>query len=432
MNVLSWLANNVFSEPTILLGIIVILGLVAQGKNFSDTFIGVIKAMLGFLIIGEGAGIIVRALLVFQPLWAAIFDLETQQLTSFLGQEAFNAQFGTAITLAMTMGFVINVLLARLTPFKYIYLTGHMMFWTTTIFAGVMVHANPNISFNSLVLFLSVFMGLYWTIQPAIIQPFMKIITKNDNLALGHTSSSVALLGALCGKFVGIGSRDSEDLQVPSSLSFLRDSNVITALVMVFLFLIGSILLQFKPETEQIKEILSKSGNVNFYLYSLKQSLLFTAGITVTLFGVRMFIGEMVPAFKGFAERIVPNARPALDCPILFSYSPNAVILGFLGAFFGGLFWMLILGNTVGFVFVPSMIVLFFHGATAGVFGNSTGGIRGALFAGFLTATVVAVGQWFMVTYLISSTIPDTAFWAADSDMFILGPLVSFFAKLLP
>ncbi|MBA5770942.1 PTS ascorbate transporter subunit IIC, partial [Escherichia coli] len=62
-------------------------------------------------------------------------------LAGFLGQEAFNAKFGSAVTLAMTLGFLVNVLLARFTPFKYIYLTGHMMFWTTTIFAGITVQA---------------------------------------------------------------------------------------------------------------------------------------------------------------------------------------------------------------------------------------------------------------------------------------------------
>ncbi|UMX63664.1 hypothetical protein MJ588_00940 [Klebsiella pneumoniae] len=30
--------------------------------------------------------------------------------------------------------------------------------------------------------------------------------------------------------------------------------------------------------------------------------------------------------------RIVPDAKPALDCPVLFPYAPNAVIVGFLAA----------------------------------------------------------------------------------------------------
>src|SRR5699024_12435308 len=113
-------------------------------------------------------------------------------------------------------------------------------------------------------------------------------------------------------------------------------------------------------------------------------SFTFTAGIAVVLTGVRMFIGEIVPAFRGIATKLVPGAKPALDAPIVFPYAPNAVILGFLGAFIGGIVWLVILGNTVGYVFVPTMIVLFFHGATAGVFGNATGGARGEFNGGLL------------------------------------------------
>ncbi|MCB2819661.1 PTS ascorbate transporter subunit IIC, partial [Listeria monocytogenes] len=82
--------------------------------------------------------------------------------------------------------------LARFTPFKYIYLPGHMMFWTTTIFAGITVQAvGGDMPFWGLVLFLAVIMGLYWTFQPANTQPFLRKITGNHNVALGHTSSRV-------------------------------------------------------------------------------------------------------------------------------------------------------------------------------------------------------------------------------------------------
>ena len=80
---------------------------------------------------------------------------------------------------------------------------------------------------------------------------------------------------------------------------------------------------------------------------------------------------------------------------------------------------------------MPTMIVLFFHSASAGVFGNLTGGVRGAVMGGFVTATVVAWGQFITVRFLLSDTVPDTAMWAADSDMFILGPIIRLLAQLL-
>lgn len=430
MDVIVWVATNVFGEAAILLGFIVLLGLILQKKSVSQTISGTFKAVIGFLIISAGSGVIVNALTVFEPLWKEVFNLSAEPLGNFMGQESFNAKYGSAVTLAMTLGFIINVLLARFTKLKYIYLTGHMMFWTTTIFAGVVIQAAGDVSFGKLVIFLAVVMGLYWTIQPALTQPFMRKITGNDNIALGHTSASVALLGALAGKFLGNKENDSEKIKLPKGLEFLRDSNVITALTMGLLFLIGAVIISFK-NTPGAQELVAAAGDQNFIIYAIIQSFTFAAGIAVVLLGVRMFIGEMVPAFKGIATKIVPGAKPALDSPIVFPYAPNAVILGFLGSFIGSLLWLVVLGNTVGYVFVPTMIVLFFHSATAGVFGNATGGVRGALIAGFITSTVVAWGQFVMVKLLLPDTVPDTAMWAADSDMFILGPIIRFLSQLL-
>ncbi|MGG4397888.1 PTS ascorbate transporter subunit IIC [Paenibacillus thiaminolyticus] len=430
MEALFWISTNIFGTPAILLGFIVLAGLLLQKKSTTQVISGTVKAVIGFLIINAGASVIVGALNVFEPMWKEVFGLEAQSLGQFLGQESFNAQFGSAVTLAMLVGFLINVLLARFTRLKYIYLTGHMMFWTATIFAGIVVHTAGEVSQLKLVLFLAVILGLYWTIQPALTQPFMRKITGNDNIALGHTSASVALLGALFGKWFGNAKNDSEKIKVPKGLEFLRDSNVITAVSMGALFLVGAIVIVMKG-TPGAQELVAQAGQQNFIIYAIIQSLTFAGGIAIVLMGVRMFIGELVPAFNGIATRLVPGAKPALDAPIVFPYAPNAVILGFIGAFAGALIWLVVLGSTVSYIFVPTMIVLFFHGATAGVFGNVTGGVRGALIAGFLTATVVAWGQFFMVRYLISSTVPDTAMWAADSDMFILGPIIRFLAQLL-
>lgn len=432
MEVLTWIANNIFGVPAFLLGIIVLMGLMLQKKTVSQTVSGVFKAMIGFLIINAGAGIITGALNIFQPLWAEVFGLKAADLGEFMGQTAFNVKFGSAVTLAMFLGFLINVLLARFTRFKYIYLTGHMMFWTTTIFAGIIVEAvgAENVSNVKLIAFLSIFMGLYWTFQPALVQPFMRKVTGGNTIALGHTSAIVAILAALLGKIFGNKANDTEKIKLPKGLEFLRDSNVITALTMGVLFFVGAVIISFK-ESAGSEELIAQAAGQNFPMYSIIQSFTFAGGIAVVLLGVKMFISEIVPAFNGIAKKLVPGAIPALDAPVVFTFAPNAVIIGFLGAFAGALIWLVVIGNTVAYVFVPTMIVLFFHGATAGVFGNSTGGVRGALIGGFVTATIVAWGQYIMVHFLNATTIPDTAMWAADSDMFLLGPIVKALAHLL-
>ncbi|CAK8738723.1 hypothetical protein SODG_002326 [Sodalis praecaptivus] len=236
IHVLHWITVNLFGEASILIGLIVLLGLVLQHKPLADIVSGTLKGILGFLIIGAGASIIVAALLIFQPIWTEVFGLQQMSLTHIMGQTHFSERYGSSVTIAIAAGFAINLLLMR---FKYIYLTGHMMFWTAMIFAGVIVNKRPDVSPVTLTLTLSLILGVYWTFQPALVQPWVRRITGNDNVALGHSSASVALLGALAGNLFARHKVSAEDIKVPKNLGFLRDSNVVTALTMTLLFLLA-------------------------------------------------------------------------------------------------------------------------------------------------------------------------------------------------
>lgn len=430
MKIFEWMANNLFGVPAFLIGLIVALGLIFKKESVSKIISGTLKSIMGFLIIDIGSGAISGGLTIFQSLWSEVFGLSAGTMpTNYIGFDNFNGKFGSYIAIIMFFGFLVNVLLARFTKFKYIYLTGHMMFWTIAIFVGIIIDVNPNANMKIVVPVLSVIMGFYWTFQPALTQKYVVKATNNKNVALGHTVGVGGWLSGLLGNLVrGKEYKSAEDIEIPDKLSFLRDSNVITALTMGLLFIVGAVVLMFK-NTEGAATILASSGNQNFIIYSIIQAIRFAAGIAVVLYGVRLFIGELVPAFKGFSDKVVPGAIPAIDAPFLYNYAPNSVIFGFLGAFVGGLIWMVVLGNTVGYVFVPTMIVLFFHGAAAGVLGNTTGGWKGAILGGFIIGTIVAIGQWICVMYLLPTTIPDTASWAADTDMFILGPVIRFLGQ---
>ncbi len=84
------------------------------------------------------------------------------------------------------------------------------------------------------------------------------------------------------------------------------------------------------------------SGGINYLMYAFMQSIQFVAGVFVLYSGVRLLLNELVPAFRGIAMRIIPDAKPALDCPVLFPYAPNAVIVGFLATTVGSIIGMLV------------------------------------------------------------------------------------------
>ncbi len=68
------------------------------------------------------------------------------------------------------------------------------------------------------------------------------------------------------------------------------------------------------------------------WVWAILVGLRFAGGIAILLFGVRMFLGEIVPAFKGFSDRVIPGTRPALDAPTVFPVAPTAVMVGFVAS----------------------------------------------------------------------------------------------------
>ncbi len=84
--------------------------------------------------------------------------------------------------------------------------------------------------------------------------------------------------------------------------------------------------------------ILGRPGGCSSFVLALT----FAGGIGVILLGVRTVLAEIVPAFRGISTKIVPQAVPALDCPVVFPYAPNALLIGYLTSIVGGLVAMFI------------------------------------------------------------------------------------------
>jgi PTS system ascorbate-specific IIC component len=412
MDVLSsiaqWIADNIFSQPAFLIGLIALVGLIAQRSSFSNTVLGTLKAAVGFLILSQGADIVVGALLGLVPMLEGAFGFQAAALGGARLDE-FIATYGGYASLIMTFGFLINVLIARLTPLKYIYLTGHLMWWISLVILAAMVEITPDATATGYVLIGSIIAGVYWTLQPAYIQPLMRKLTGHNEIAYGHTSSSNAWLAAKLGRFVGSPEQSTEEVKLPNWMGFFRDITAGTAMVIGLMLVIATLIGGVRGVEGQGLE-----GIVPAIILGLK----FAMGITVLLFGVRMLIAEIVPAFRGIAMKIVPDAKPALDCPIVFDYAPTAVIIGFLSATVTFFILMVIFGVTGLAVIVPPFIMLFFPGGAGGVFGNMVGGVRGAILGGAILGLLLAVGQ-ALVTPMLGNSAPELA-QLADPDWYFI------------
>lgn len=67
---------DIFREPSVIIGLIALLGLVLQRKSVSDTLKGTIKAFVGFLVLAAGAGVVSGALTPFGDMFQHAFDVQ--------------------------------------------------------------------------------------------------------------------------------------------------------------------------------------------------------------------------------------------------------------------------------------------------------------------------------------------------------------------
>ncbi|MGX7264827.1 PTS ascorbate transporter subunit IIC [Enterococcus crotali] len=382
MNSILNILIDIASTPAILVALIAVLGLGLQKKPISDVVRGGIKTFVGFLVVTAGAGVIEGSLAPFGEMFQHAFNMQGVVPNNEAIVALALTKYGTYTALIMLAGMAFNILIARITKFKYIYLTGHATLYMACMIAVIM--SVTKMSAVPLVLVGGLALGLANTIFPAIAQPFTKQITKNDSVALGHTGNFGYALSGFIGKYVGDKKKSTEDINFPKGLSFLRDSTVSITLTMGIVYTIVALF----AGNDFISEHLS--NGTNYIIYALQQAGMFAAGVFVILAGVRLILAEIVPAFKGISEKLVPNSIPALDCPIVFPYAPNAVLIGFLTSFVGGIVSLFIMIATGTTVIIPGVVPHFFCGATAGVFGNATGGVRGAVVGSFIHGVIIS------------------------------------------
>jgi ascorbate PTS system EIIC component len=243
--------------------------------------------------------------------------------------------------------------------------------------------------------------------MPAIAQPFMRRITGGEEIAMGHFGTLAYTAAGLVGAGIGDPEKSTEDFKVPRGLSFFRDSLISTAVAMLVVYLVFAII----AGPDLVGEL---AGGSNAWVFAIVQALTFAAGVWIILVGVRMIIGEIVPAFEGISERLIPNAVPALDVPIVFPYAPTAVIIGFAASVVGGLLSMLVLGPLGLALIIPGMVPHFFTGAGAGVFGNAMGGRTGAIAGGFVNGVLITFLPAFLLQFMGELGFANTTFGDAD------------------
>lgn len=372
-------------NTALIMGLIALIGLLLQKKSATDVISGTMKTVVGFMVFNIGSSAMSTVVQTFTDLFNTAFGIEgvTTQVEVATGL-ALNT-YGTEVALVMLLGFVVNLLVAKFTKFKAIFLTGQHFLYFACVIALIFI-AN-GLPMPVTVIIGGILLGFFGAALPSICQPFMNKIIGADNLAMGHFNcigyAFAGYVGKLIGKMnKGAEQKDTSTVQMPKFFELFRDFIFSVALFMVVLFYVAVIACVVNGHMDFVLE---KAGNDIWFIYPFLQGLQFAAGMSVLIYGVRQFIAEITAAFVAISEKYIPNSKPAVDCPAIFPFAPTAVLIGFVGSFFGGLAAMaLMIAFHSSTIMIPAAGICFFSGGTCGIFGNAYGGWKGALIGSFI------------------------------------------------
>ena len=371
-------------DTSVIMGVIALVGLLLQKKSAVDVFSGTVKTMIGFMVFNIGSSAMSSQVTVFSDMFSRAFQVSGVVTQVEVATSLALQTYGTEVAMVMVLGFIMNLVFAKFTKFKAVFLTGQHFLYFACVLALVFISLGA--PFMVTVILGGVILGFCGAALPTLCQPFVNKLVGDDSIAIGHFNCIGYAFAGYVGKLFAKKSVDgeldapqAEEKQLPEFFKLFKDFVFSVALFMIVLFYIVTIAClvtgHFGDELASGKAFTSYFGNDLWFIWPFLAGLQFAAGMSVLIYGVRQFIAAITEAFVGISEKLIPDARPAVDCPAIFPFAPNAVIIGFIGSFLGGLVAMALM---VAFhsetIMIPAAGICFFSGGTCGVCGYAYGG----------------------------------------------------------
>lgn len=402
------------SETGLIIAIITFVGLMIQKKSIGFILESTIKVVIGYFILQFGANLAVYQLTEVTLLLERLFSLKGIMPNNEMIVGISQWLYGRLVGSIMLVGMILHLLIARFTKWKYIFLTGHHILYMASLIAGILAGVEINFLFK--VILGSVVLAIVMTVFPAICQSMMNQIMPDQNVAIGHFGSTgFVISGWLAEKLFRKKHSDKKLNQKSSGLQIITNPNVVIVIFMLVFFLSIALIAGTQNLSEGI-------GEENPLWYAVKYSFQFTAAIYIIVVGVRMLLTEVLASFQGIAQRLVPNAIPALDSPMIFPVNPIAAVVGFSFSLIGGVIGMIVLIALKVNVVLPAVIAHFLSGGAAGIFGYNGGGFRGAVLGSFVHGLIITFLPIALLPVMLHLGYTQTTF--SETDFGIVGLLL--------
>ncbi|WP_430833524.1 PTS ascorbate transporter subunit IIC [Erysipelothrix rhusiopathiae] len=413
MNVWSFFAQNILTQPAFLIGFIVLIGYILLERPLYESISGFLKATVGYFILAVGSGGLIKN---FRPILVGLkdrFNLDAMVIDPYFGQNAITAgvepTFGrhfSDVMLLLLIAFVVNIILVRLkkyTKMRAVFTTGNVQVQQASTAFWIILFCYPFLGRVEVLVVMSIILGLYWAVGSNLTVDYAQELTDGAGFAIAHQQMfGVAIFSKLSEYFKPKDNSKSlkriEDIKLPGFMSIFNDNMVATSLLMLLFF--GSILLILgKPYLVENEFI---TADKNFLFYILESALHFTVYLSILQLGVRTFVAELTESFQGIANKLLPGAVPGIDVAANFAFgSPNAVTLGFLfGALGQFLMIILLIVLKAPTIVIAGFIPMFFDNAVIATYANHRGGIKPAVIFPFISGMIQVLGSALFASWI--------------------------------
>lgn len=405
VTVLNWLNNNLFSQTALFLGLIVVVGLILQKKKIGEILQGFVTAVLGYYIFNTGAGSIGSLAMVMGNLLKPTLGVEAGvnpfSSQTFIGLGYAVEYLAPRITICFIVVWFIHVLLVKFVkPLKVVYLTMHnimsfaatfyIFFYTIMKYEGILLDVCAG-----------GFTLLYITLTPMLVYKDCMEVT-NGGFALGHFNQVGAWITSKFSRFCGDPEKeDAEKMKLPGWLRNISDGGLSVAVSLPVAYIFVWLLVVVIGNEEAMALLHESAGSTNTFIYMLLTALQLAASIYILLYGLRMFLGVLLPAFQGISEKFIPDAVPGIDTVAFYAVSPNAVVITMLSYMVGAVI------TTIISILLKTPVLVIFQLASAfsescaiGAIANKKGGWKACVASGLFVGIAATICAGFFASGL--------------------------------
>lgn len=169
-------------------------------------------------------------------------------------------------------------------------------------------------SWTTSIIIAGVLTGIFWAFSTTLIVKPIAKVTKDAGFTIAHNQMlGLWFFSKFAHKFGDPEKHDAENLKLPGWLAIFNHN--VTAIAIVMTLFVGGFLLSTGIDNVQMM-----AKGKPWYIYIINLGLQFSMYMVILLQGVRMMVGEINGSFKGWQDRFIPNAIPAVDVAALLPF----------------------------------------------------------------------------------------------------------------